>query len=161
MMEQEENDETKGFIKVDVEGGDKTMWLKLKLKLTTLITNLLETKINEKSDLSTDEEIKRATANLIEFANAKLEKPSIENQKLLVEIDLALVSKAKCHAETRKLNAEAEKLEIENITNKLKLAIGLAKVLGHSTQDESIILFVKGIEEISYIFQDNKLTGTE
>ena len=161
-MEQENSDfETKSFTKISVEGGDKKLWAKLKSKLVNLITELLETKINDKTGGTTEEELKRATTNLIEYANAKLEKPSIENQKLLVEIESVLATKAKTQAETRKINAEAEKIEIENIAGKLKLALGLAKALGHSTGDQEIIIFIKNIEEIAYIFQGTKLIDSQ
>ncbi|MGN6639770.1 MAG: hypothetical protein ACTHJ8_12730 [Mucilaginibacter sp.] len=160
-MEQENSEfEIKSFTKVYVEGEDKTLWVKLKPKLINLMTELLEAKINYNTGGTTREELKRVTANVIEFANAKLEKASIENENLLAEIELKLATKQKCQAETRKINAEAEKIEIENIEKKLKLALGLAKGLFHSTKDDEIIIFIKSFEELCYIPQGDKLTGT-
>src|SRR5258708_18237060 len=122
MFEEDDCQEKRTFIKVDVEGNDKSTWAKLKNKLTETLFDLLNTQINSNSGATVRDEIQRITTNVIAFANAKLEKPSIENQKLLAEIEQILANKAKELAETRKINAEAEKIELDNITQKLRIA---------------------------------------
>ncbi|MFA6249479.1 MAG: hypothetical protein WC615_21250 [Mucilaginibacter sp.] len=157
MFEEEEGQEVKSYIKVDVEGANPQMWATMKVKLTNMVMELIDFKINTKTNGSIGEEFGRVSANLIEFANAKLEKPSIENQKMLAEIENLLANKAKGFAETRKLNAEAEQIELQNIMMKLKLAIGCAKILATSNNDSEFLIFTKNIEELSYIFQENKI----
>jgi len=160
MFEEDDCQEKRTFVKVDLVGNDDFTWSKLKSKLTQTLFELLDTKINTNSGATVSDEIQRITTNVIEFANAKLERPSIENQKLLAEIEQILANKAKKLAETRKINAEAEKIELDNIAQKLKIALGLAKVLANSTSDPEAIIFIKNIEEFSVIFtQENKLIG--
>jgi hypothetical protein len=160
MFEDGDCQEKRTFVKVDVEGNDKFTWSNLKSKLTETLFELLNKQINANSGATVNDEIKRIATSVIEFANAKLEKPSIENQKLLAEIEQILANKAKELAETRKINAEAEKIELDNTIQKLKIALGLAKMLANSTSDPDAIIFIKNIEEFSVIFsQENKLLG--
>jgi hypothetical protein len=156
----EEDDDScqvnKSYLKVDIEGVDPQLWAKLKSRLTEMVIELLNYNINSKTDGNVKEEFSRITANVLEFANAKLEKASIENQKLLVEIQNILANRGKELAEARKLNAEADEIELKNIITRFKFAIGAAKVLASSSNDAKLLLFTKNFEELLYIFQENK-----
>lgn len=157
MFEEESCNEKKTFIQVDVEGQNSDLWEQLKSKLSSMVLNLLDLKINSNTGANVGEELQKLTTNVLEFANAKLEKPSIENHKLLAEIDSVLANRAKELAEARKLNAEAEQIELNNVCKKLSIAIGAAKVLAQSTNDPQALLFIKSIEELAFIFQENKM----
>ena len=154
---EEEAFEKKQYVKIEVEGHDKPRWAELRSKLVNVILEILDLKINCKTGGTVEDEFKRISSNVIEYANAKLEKPSIENQKLLAEIEQILANKGKEMAEARKLNAEAEKIELDNIVFKLRIVLGAAKVLANSSEDPELLIFVKNIEELSFIFQQNKI----
>lgn len=156
MFGEEDDIEKKKFSKIDLEGNDRQLWGDLRSKLFNMILSLMELKVNYKTDGNVEEEFTRVTTNIIEFANAKLEKPSIENQKLLAEIDHLLANRAREFAQARKLSAEAEKIELDNLCKKLSIAIGAAKVLARSSNDEETLIFVKNIQELSFIFQEDK-----
>ncbi|MDB5029764.1 hypothetical protein [Mucilaginibacter sp.] len=158
MFEEDDNcHETKSFLKLDVEGADTFIWSKLKENLTILIVELLDSKANVKTGGTVKQESQRIAANILEYANSKLEKASIENQKLFAELEGLLANQAKTHAETRKINAEADAIEIENVAKKLRLAIGLAKAIAPTSSDPNALIFVKNIEELAFIFQEKKI----
>jgi len=159
MLEEDEDcrKEIKSFLKIDLEGANLSTWGQLKPKLSAMILELLDSKVNNISNLTIKEEFQRTTSNLIEYANSKLEKASIDNQKLVADIENILANKAKNLAETRKLNAEAEEIELNNILKKLSIALGLAKAIAKSTNDPEIILFTSNIEELAFVFRSNKL----
>jgi len=146
----------KTFIKIDVEGNDPTIWSKMKARLTETLFELLNSKINSNSGGTVKDEIQRASSNLIEYANAKLEKPTLENKKLLTEIEKILSDKARSAAETRKINAEADKIELDNIVYRLKIILGTAKMIANSTTDPDALIFIKNIEEFSFLFSQEK-----
>ncbi|MFD0765365.1 hypothetical protein ACFQZI_10920 [Mucilaginibacter lutimaris] len=156
MYQEDENQETKSYVKIDVEGSNPQIWSKMKSKLTDLIMDALEFNINVKTGASLKDEIGRASSNLIEFANAKLEKPSIENHKMLAEIENILAEKAKQIAEARKLHAEAEEKEFELFVKKFKFALGCAKAFAIQSKDQEFLVFTKNVEELTFIFQENK-----
>nr|WP_067063242.1 hypothetical protein [Mucilaginibacter sp. L294] len=155
--EEEACGETKSYLKIDLEGANPVLWSEMKSKLTSMIMNIMDFQINTKTDGSVKDEFARISSNVIEFANAKLEKASIENQKLLSEIENILANKGKELAEARKLNAEAEQIELNNMMTKLKIAIGAAKIIASSSKDPELLAFTKNIEDLSFIIQDSRI----
>lgn len=144
----EEEMEKKDFLKVEVEGKDKSIWEGAKEKLMNLMSELMDTKINTYSDSTVKDELKRATSNVIEFANAKLIKPSLENMKLQVEIEQMLSSSAKIAAETRKTHAEAESIELANLEKRMKMVMGAARLIAIAEDNTEAILFCNNMEAL-------------
>ncbi|MCX2432194.1 hypothetical protein [Pedobacter sp. GR22-10] len=158
MMEFEgEGIEKKTFLKVEVEGQKASVWESAKGKLMDLMTKLMDAQINSYSDSTVREELKRAGSNVIEFANAKLQRPSLENIKLQAEIELMLKNSAKVDAETRKVNAEAEAVELANLEQKLKIVMGAAKMIAMGERNQEAILFCKDMESLLGQFTNSNL----
>nr|WP_121269854.1 hypothetical protein [Pedobacter schmidteae] len=156
MRFEEEEVERSTILKVDVEGNDSAIWEKCKASLMEIVTKILEAQIH-KDGKTTADEIKRASSNLLDFANAKLERPTIENQKLLTEIDLMLANESKTRAETRKIDAEAEAIELGNLEKRFRIAIGAATVLAGLEKNQEGLLFCKDLESLIAGFSSKQL----
>ena len=157
MFEQEDNIERTPHMRVDIVGLNSTKWAKFKEKFMDQIFSILDTTINPNQNSTVQEEIKRATENIFSYANSKLEKATIENHKLNAEIDLLLTQSAKERAAARKINAEAEALEIENISKKIKMILCMAQVFALSNKDEEILFFCKNMELMVAKFESSNL----
>ena len=156
MQFEEEGLERSTILKLDVEGKNSAIWEKCKDSLMEMVTKILDAQLH-RDGKTTVEEFKRASSNLLDFANSKLERPVIENQKLLTEIDLMLATESKSRAETRKINAEAEAIEISNLEKKFKIAIGAATVLARLEKNQEGLLFCKDMESLIAGFSSQQL----
>lgn len=141
------------FIKVQLEGIDTKLWANAKTKLMESLQSVLDFKINPADDQTTRDEIHRATKNLFNYANAKLEKATIENHKLSAEIDLLLSEAAKARSESRKIAAEAEAIELGNINKKLRLALGAARLIAKAEGNEEALLFCNEFQRLCEMLQ--------
>ncbi|WP_379085526.1 hypothetical protein [Pedobacter sp. UC225_65] len=113
-----------------------------------MISKMMESQVNSVKGTTVEDELKRLSSNIIEFANAKLQKPTLENEKLVAEIGLLLNNAAQSNAMTRKINAEAESIELDNFSKKLRIAFGAAKVIATMDGNPEAILFCKNMEAL-------------
>lgn len=145
----EENEER--FLKADLEGKDKTRWAKLKGKfidrLHQVFDEICDLTINPQDQISLGEELTVVTSKGIGFLKAKLDAPSIENQKKLAEI-------GKLFAERKKILAEAEKIAFETKLKKMKLKLGMIKAFFSKNQDPETLIFTNQIDEFFVIIKE-------
>lgn len=141
-MEKDKHD----YIEVQVVGINKKTWSELKSKLSIAVSKALDTVINYEENTTVREEAKEFASAIIAHAKAKLKKAGVENQKLLAEIDLLYTQNEKERANTRKLNAEANEIEISNMVKSLIISLGGLRALSIGQEEPEDILFIKQIE---------------
>lgn len=134
------------FIEISVKGKSEALWPLLKDKLMATINNLLDTVVDQDSNSTIKDEAKEMAGLVVKYAKAKLKNPEIENNKLLAEIDNLYATKNKQIAETRKINAEAQAIELQNKIKSLILSLELSKVILVNSKDEQAIVFLKEVD---------------
>jgi hypothetical protein len=137
------SDNENKFLKIEVGGKDEGLWAKLRPKLIEAIESLLDFEIDAENHTSIKVEAQKMVSSLLDNVKSRLNKPGIENQKILAEIDETYTRKQKTVAETRKINAEADSIEVKNKIRKLKLklaAIELAIKIGNPGEEGLIIM---------------------
>ena len=153
----EKDKEVKKVLEVQITGKDKGLFKQLRGKLVLAISQSLDTVINYEQETTVKEEAKEFASALIDHAKAKLKKAGIENEKLLVEIDNLYVQREKEIAETRKLNAEAKAIEIQNRIRSLRLSLGGLKAMMIGEEGEEDLVFMKQID--SFLSVLNAIEG--
>ena len=143
-METNEN----SYIEVTVKGNSNELWTRLRQKLFEAVNNLLDTVVDERSGNTLREEAKEFSSLLLKFAKDHLNRPGLENQKIMAEIECLYSAKHKTLAETRKIHAEAGSIELQNRINALKLSLGVSKMLMIGLTDEKSILFLNEIDSL-------------
>jgi hypothetical protein len=142
------------FIRIDLEGVDGEKWYHLRKKFVHAIHKTLDTVIDYDTGGTLRDEAKKFTTELLHYGKAKLQKAGLENNELMAQIDLLYSQKEKELAEARKLNAEAEALEIQNNIRKLKLSIGGMKALMMGEAGEEEILFLRQMDHFLEVLRD-------
>lgn len=115
-------DKNQEYILVELIGKNPIAFNRLFEKLTKTIEEALEDLTKEEITQSTRETISDLATVAKDFIQAKINKPSIENQKLLSEIASEYAEVEQKLANARKARAEAESIEIENASKKLESA---------------------------------------
>ncbi len=133
-------EEGKSFIRVDVSGFDSARWKLYRSKLIDKLYQFLETEIDPIKRTSIGDELSEFTHKLLNYGKAVLDKPIIENNKLLAQIE-------DIYADIRKKNAEAEAIELKNRLKRFKLFLKSAKIIVGGDQGEEAILFLKDIDQ--------------
>lgn len=148
-------DPKKKIIKIDVSGKDQALFNKLRKRLLESVERLLDSPINYQTGTTVREETKKLTSLALNYAAEKLKKPAIENQLLLAEIEEKYSIAEKNKAETRKIDAETNKLVFEQSLKELYFSIKLSKalIIGKKGEEAIIMLkeldsFLEAIEEI-------------
>ena len=139
---------SKRIIRIEVSGKDKERWYNLRPKLIATINAFLDTVIDTQNESTIRDEAKQFMTALLNNAKSKLEKAGIENQKIYAEIDSLYAQKCKDLAETRKLNAEAQGIEIQNKLRVMKFALSATKALIIGSENSEDILFIKEIDSL-------------
>jgi hypothetical protein len=139
------------FLRIEVSGEDGELWKKLRSKLVQAITNFLEFEIDPIKHSSIKEEAQKFTSALLDYGKSKLNKPGIDNDKTLAEIEEIYGKVQKTRAEARKINAEASAIELQNVIRKLKIALGAARVLMVGSPEAETVLFLKEIESFKQL----------
>ena len=140
------NEDSKKLVQVEVEGKNPELWQRLKSKLMVAIEKLLDTEANSDTGTTYRDELKEYKNLAINFGKEKLKRPSIENEKIVAEIDLLYSQRQKTLAEARKTNAEAASIETSTTIKKLKIMLLTMKMLVNENKDE--ILFIKEAENL-------------
>lgn len=154
-MHQEE-DKIRKILKVEVSGEDATLWNNLKSKLIGAIDKFLDSAIDIENGTTIREEAQKLTSLAINYAEEKLKKAGVENDKVRAEIDEIYANVEKSKAEARKLRAESRSIEFHTSIKQLTLSLKLTKalILGKD-ENESIILtkqidsFLDALKEFS------------
>jgi hypothetical protein len=146
--------ENEKMVGIKVGGINENLWSKLRSKLIDAINNLLDTEIDGITKTSFGEEIDQFTHSLLQYAKEKLKKPMVDNDKTIAEIQELYSRKQKNLAETRKIHAEAEAMELKNRIRKLKLILNTAKIVLHGNPGEEEILFIKDIDTFLLALND-------
>jgi hypothetical protein len=135
----------KEFLSIDLIGKDPELFQRLFSRLNAAIENALSSL--SKNDLSaeTKHTVQDITTVLKDFVEAKISRPSIENQKILSEIANQYAQVEERLANARRANAEANSLEIDNATKKLQSCLQIIKLLHeigslHDSNSHSILL---------------------
>lgn len=106
-------------MRIELTGLNEAIWDRSFAKLSEVLENLVS-RISESTGLSEETQSKSAQASLdlaniaATWAKAKIERPSLENQKLLMEISFKYAEQKRLVAETQKLEEETRGLRIEN-----------------------------------------------
>src|SRR5687767_11262990 len=146
-----------GTLRVDVVGKSADLWARLRPKLLQAISQMLDTVIDLDRGSTVRDEAKKFTSALLRHAEARLEKPVLENEKIEAEVAEIYAKVETERAQARKINAEAEAQELRNCLTRLKLVLMLAKAaIAGDEGDESLLLlgsqldvFVKSIDDLS------------
>jgi hypothetical protein len=122
--------EEKEIINLDI-GGNKTdifnrLFSKLTLVIEESISSLSSKKSISKDAKETVDDVLTIAQNYLE---AKIQKPSIENQKILAEIRVQFATADEKSANAQKLRLEAESIAIDNEMKKLEAATRMITLL--------------------------------
>jgi len=129
----------------------------------TVINKFLDSTIDFEKRTSVRDEAKKLVSLTLNFAEEKLKKPGIENQKMLAEVDEIYSNIEKNKAEVKKIYAEASSIELETALKKLKLALKLSKALMIGKEGNECIIINKQIDAFleaieAYTSENNLLT---
>ncbi|MBK7391132.1 MAG: hypothetical protein IPI23_19305 [Bacteroidetes bacterium] len=102
-------EQSKNICEIKLHGDDELLWEKLRQKLISVINTFLDNTIDFDKGTSVRDEVKKLASLTLNFAEEKLKKPGIENQKLLAEVDEIYSKIEKNKAEANKINVEAKK----------------------------------------------------
>lgn len=147
------SENSKKILNVGVAGKNPETWARLRDKLLEVIENILNTVIDTERNSTLKQEAQKFTSAVLEYGKQKLAQPGHENEKIIAEVDYLYSKKQRELAEARKINAEADKLELENSIRKLKLYLMTAKVIA-TKDDNDDILFIKEINSFLEILND-------
>lgn len=142
--------------KVSLSGADPILWEKLQSKLLVILDKSLETIINYDTGATIKDEAREFTSAMIHFGKEKLKKASIENEKLNAEIEEIYTKIKKEKAETRRINAVADKINLENQLKAIRISLGSAKALMIGSEDNEDILFIKRIDTFLDVINEIK-----
>jgi len=148
------NDQTEKYIRIDVAGKDEKLWSRLRSKLIDTIDKLLDTELDTVRGTSIREEAAKFTSALLDYGKSKLLKPGIDNEKTIAEIEELYSKKQMNIAEVRKINAEAESIEISNKIKKLRFVIGAAKAILTGNTSPENLLFIKDIDSFLQVLKE-------
>ena len=149
----------KKLTKVTLTGSDPMLWEKMRSKLLLVLDKSLETVINYETGTTVKEEAQEFTSALIKYGKNKLEKASIENDKLNAEVEEIYTKIKKEKAETRKINAEADRINLENRIREIKISLGSAKAMLIGNENNEDIIFIKKIDAFLNVLNDMKYSN--
>jgi hypothetical protein len=148
------DEEEPKFVRIEIEGLHHEKWYHLRTKFIRAVHKTLDTVIDHENSSTLRDEAKKFTAELLNYGKAKLQRAGLENEELMAQVDLLYSQGEKELAEARKLNAEAEALEIRNSIRRLKLSIGGMKALMIGETGKEEILFLKQMDQFLEILRD-------
>ena len=118
------------LVAIELAGKNPEAFDRLFGKLTETIERSIETLSGRDTSPGVSSAIQDVASIAKSFAKAKLEKPSIENQHLIAQISSEYAAAEERLANARKLHAEADSVEIDNVLKRLNTAIRMANLLG-------------------------------
>jgi hypothetical protein len=141
-----EEKERQRLIKIDLIGKNNDLFTNLKDKLIKKVNKVLDSSIDDNTDLTIKNELQKFTSLGLNFAESKLKKASIENDKILAEIEekVSLIEKNK--AEARKINATARGIEFNQSLKELSFTLRMTKAFMIGDNDKESIIFTKQID---------------
>jgi hypothetical protein len=148
------NEKGTKFLHIEFEGINNEKWYHLRTKFIRAVHKTLDTVIDHENSSTFRDEAKKFTTELLHYGKAKLQRAGLENEEIMAQVDLLYSQKEKELAEARKLNAEAEALEIRNNIRKLKLSIGGMKALMIGETGEEEILFLRQMDQFLELLRD-------
>lgn len=142
--------ETSGnLIKIDLVGRNSEAFDRLSGRLVATIESVVEKMSNSQVDDSTRSTLEDIAQVAQSFIQAKAQKPTIENQKMLAEISHEYAAAEEKMASARKINAEAESVEIANAVARLESAIKMLGIL-----NQAKLSSVKGEDSLSLLLTE-------
>ena len=123
--------ESQKFVRVEVAGKSSELWSKLRGKLLEVIDQILDTVIDSDKHTTLKQEAQKFTSAILDYGKQKLAQPGYENEKTIAEVELLYSQKQRELAEARKVNAEADKLELDNTIRKLRVFLIAIRRLLH------------------------------
>lgn len=155
------DEEKKKIIKIDLEGLRGDLFTKLRSKLIDAVDKFLDSPFDYETSSTIRDEVKNFTSLGLNYAKSKLKKPSIENHKLISEIELNYTEIEKKKAVARKENAIAETIEFNHSLRKLVISLKMSKALIIGDKNKEAIIFTQQIDAflnaIEGIAQEKKL----
>lgn len=132
--------------KIDLVGVDSSLFANLKEKLISMVNKVLDASVDVNTGLTVREELQKFSSLGIQYAEAKLKKASIDNDRTISQIaeSYSLIEKNK--AESRMINATAKALEFEQSLKELSFTLKMTKALIIGNQGEEAIVFTKQID---------------
>lgn len=140
------SNENPTYLRIDVGGENDRLWTVLRQKFIRLIEDMLDKEIDPVRHTTFKEEAERFTSALLDYGRSKLQKPGIDNEKKIAEIQELYSQRQKNIAETRKLHAETDAIELANKIRRLKLMLHTAKAIMTGTENNENLLFLKNMD---------------
>ena len=128
---------------VQVRGKDPQRWAELQGKFVEAVTKLLDTVVDE-SGRTVRDETREVSGRAIGALKALLEKPAVDNEVKIAEIEKTLAEAEKAWAEADKIAAEAEDQRFETMSKKFNLLMKYRSAI-----------FLGGAEEPTCLFAEN------
>jgi hypothetical protein len=119
---------------------------RIREKLTRAVDALLDTVIDVQSNMDVRAVSKELASGALEHVRQRLRQKGLENTKLEAEAVLVMTQAEKLVAEIRKTNAEAEGIEIDNITKRIA-AVREVMVLYRETEPSELVQILTDMEQ--------------
>ena len=134
------------WVRIDIRGKDKQLWVSLREKFLARIDSLLESTLDHERGTTVRYEIKEFTSALLDFAKARLAKSGLEAEKIASEISKTFAERQTELAKAGKTSEETRELRIQNDITELRLTLGATKAMLVGDDSEEAILFGKQLE---------------
>lgn len=135
------------MIRIDLGGKDSEAFDRLSQRLVDTIEDVVNKMSQSQISNSTRSTLDDIAEVAQGFIQAKAQKPTIENQKVLSEISREYAIAEERIAQARKTNAEAESVEIGNAVARLESALSMLQMLKNVeaiplSEEDSLTLFL-------------------
>jgi hypothetical protein len=129
------------FLSIEVVGNSTEQWARLRTKFLGAIDQLLDTVVDDKSNATVRDEAKNLATALLADAKARLAKSGWENDQIAAHVEKTYAEIETIRASARKVNAEAQSIELQNSVKKLRLLIMATNALmAGETDGEAVLL---------------------
>ena len=117
------------LIAIQLEGKNPELFKHLLPKLNKLLEETLSTLSGHDLEDSTKQSLKEVVSAGTRYLEARLKKPSLENEKILAEIASKYAEAEEKLQRSKKLKAETESIELENARKKLSLVFEMFETI--------------------------------
>lgn len=138
--------EKKGILRIEVSGENDELWNKLKKKLFNVVDTFLDSTIDHNNGTTVKEESNIFISAILDHAKQRLAKSGLENEKIKAEIDNYYKRNAREMAETRKINAETNAIELDTARKKLIISLTVARSVIMTDAKNEDLVFARRID---------------
>lgn len=140
-------------LEIQTHGKDPGLWAKFSGKFKSAIQSLLDIQTNAEENKTIRDELKEYASLAIESGKSLIEKPTLENHMIRMQIQKGYEELEKTRVEREILSVEARKQNLKQTLSELKLMMIFAKQgvfneLAESSGDYDMILFIQNADAI-------------